>query len=100
MMYDVTLLPVAKQDLLGAADYLSQFYPSTTEKLLKNLRNKLSLLKEQPYIGAKYIPNPKYRRLIIGDYLAFYTIDEADKKIEICRILHGSRDVARYLTDS
>jgi len=99
MMYDVTILPGAKQNLLDVTEYLSQFYPSTAEKFLKNLHKKLSLLQEQPHIGAKYIPNPKYRKLVVGDYLAFYIVDEEHKKVEIYRVLRSSWDIERHLTD-
>jgi len=99
MEYDVKFLPTADQNLIEIDDYLSQFYPSTAAKFFEKLDKKLLLLKEQPFIGAKYIPNPKYRKLNVGDYLAFYTVDEENRKIEIYRILHGSWDMEQHLKD-
>ncbi|MCL2634589.1 MAG: type II toxin-antitoxin system RelE/ParE family toxin [Oscillospiraceae bacterium] len=99
MGYDVKFLPGADRDLIEIDDYLSQFYPSTAAIFFEKLDKKLLLLKEQPYIGAKYIPNPEYRKLNVGDYLTFYTVDEENRKIEIYRILHGSRDMRQHLED-
>lgn len=97
MKFDVTFLPGANQNLVKIDEYLSQFYPSTAVNFFEKLDKKLLLLEEQPYIGAKYIPNPKYRCLSVGDYLAFYIVDEANRKIEIYRVLHSSQDIVQYL---
>ena len=97
MEYDIRFLPGADQNLLEIDEYLSQFYPSTAAKFFEKLDKNLLLLKEQPYIGTKYIPNPKYRRLIVDDYLVFYIVDEAPRKVEIYRVLHGSRDIEQHL---
>ena len=98
MEYDVKFLPGADQNLLEIDEYLNKFYPSTAAKFFEKLDKKLLLLKTQPYIGVKYIPHPKYRRLIIGDYLAFYIVDEDNRNIEVYRILHGSQDMEQHLS--
>lgn len=92
MKYSIKFLPGANQNLLDIDEYLSQFYPNTSAKFFEMLDKKLLLLKEQPYMGAKYIPNPKYRRLGAGNYLVFCTVDDEKRKIEIYKILHSSRD--------
>ena len=97
MKYNVTFLPEANRNLLDIDEYLSRFYPSTAAKFFTKLDKKLLLLQEQPYIGAKYIPNQKYRRLVVDDYLAFYSIYEEKHEILIHRILHSSMDITRHL---
>jgi plasmid stabilization system protein ParE len=42
-----------------------------------------------------YENNPGYRKIVIGNYLVFYTVDEK-KTVEIHRILPGIRDLSRY----
>jgi toxin ParE1/3/4 len=36
-----------------------------------------------------------YRKMVVDDYLVFYVV--LDEAIEIHRILHGKRDIGRYL---
>jgi len=39
-----------------------------------------------------------YRRMIVGNYLIFFIVDEQNKLVEIERILYGRRDWANILT--
>ncbi len=36
-----------------------------------------------------------YRRMVVDDYLMFYTV--LDDTVEIHSVLHGKRDIGRYL---
>ena len=54
-------------------------------------------LKNNPYVCESFIDDPDYRRLVMGDHLVFYMVDEEKKMIEIHRVLHGSRDAKRHL---
>ena len=95
--YDITYLPGANRNLLEIDEYLSQFYPSTPAKFFSELDKKIQLLKDQPYMCPKYMHNEKYRRLIVGDYLLFYVVNDEDKEIVVHRILHGSQDITKLL---
>ena len=97
MEYRVEFLPGVDRNLEIIDEYLSQFYPSTAGKFFEKLDKMMLLLKDNPYIGAVYLPNPKYRKLGIGDYLAFYTVDEGKRLIEVYRVLHGAQDISQYL---
>ena len=97
MKYNLTYLPGANRNLLEIDEYLSQFYPSTPAKFFSELDEKIELLKEHPYMCPKYIYNEKYRRLVVGDYLLFYTVDDDNNEILIHRILHGSQDITQHL---
>ena len=68
------------------------------------LRNFLSLLKAKieclrkfPYTCPIYEDDPNYRKLVVGDYLVFYMVNEEDKTVEIHRIFHGSREIKKQL---
>ena len=97
MKYEVIFLPAADQNLCDIDEYLSQFYPSTAANFFARLDKQILLLQDMPYIGAVYIPRPKYRRLIVGDYLVFYVVDENSNTVEIRRVLHGSQDVVQFI---
>ncbi len=90
-------LPGADKNLQDIDDYLSLFYPTTPAKFFEELDKKLLILEENPYIGAVYLPNPKYRRIGVGDYLVFNIVCEDKQIIEIYRVLRGDMDIERHL---
>lgn len=97
MKYDIMFLPRADRNLIDINEYLSRFYPSTAAKFFEELDRKISLLREMPHIGQRYIHNEKYRRLLVYDYLVLYVVDESRQMIEIHRIFHGSQDIRQWM---
>ena len=97
MEFKVEFLPGADRNLITIDEYLSKFYPSTPVKFFSELDKKLQLLREQPYMCPKYLHNDKYRRLIVGDYLLFYIVNDEEQEIVIHRILHGSQDITKLI---
>ncbi|MFZ3101150.1 MAG: type II toxin-antitoxin system RelE/ParE family toxin [Desulfitobacteriaceae bacterium] len=97
-MRRIVMLPRAAQDLEDVVDYLSQFYATTA---LKQYDRIVSKIQELPHFPLKYEEYGaghyrfSYRRMIVYDYLVFYAV--LDDTIEIHRILHGKRDIGRYL---
>jgi len=77
--------------------YLSQFYPGTVKRFFGLLKMKIARLKSFPYSCPEYDDVPDYRKLVVGDYLVFYIINEDIKTVDIHRILHGSRDISKHL---
>ena len=97
MKYTVVFLPEARADSEEIRQYLSQYYESTVSNFFALLKERISYLKLNPSIAQSYADRPSYRRLVVDDYLVFYKVDEDRKLIGIHRILHGSRDVGRYI---
>jgi len=91
--YEVKLLSLAENDLDEICQYLSQFYPGTPGRFLDVLEKDFYHLSLSPKMFPKYEYNSEYRKVVIGDFLAFYKIDEANKQVYIYRILHGKRSV-------
>ena len=97
-MHRIVMLPLAVQDLEDITDYLSQFYASTAIKQYDRIIEKIN---DIPPFPNKYEEHGKghyhnnYRRMVVDDYLVFYVV--LDDVIEIHRILHGKRDIGRYL---
>jgi len=77
--------------------YLSQFYPGTLKKFFILLKKKTIRLKTFPYSCPEYEDVSDYRKLVVGDYLVFYIVNEDLKTVDIHRILHGSRDIRQHL---
>jgi plasmid stabilization system protein ParE len=77
--------------------YLSQYDESAVKRFFALLKKKIAILKDFPYSCPVYEDDPDYRKLVVGDYLVFYMVDEDAKTVEIHRIFHGSRDIKRHL---
>jgi len=91
MAYKIKYVASARQDMLDIALHLSRFYESTFPKFIARLDRSVARLVDMPYMGIAY---RNYRRLVVGDYLVFYQVDEAGRTIQIYRILHGAQDVS------
>jgi len=97
MKYKVVFLPEAMSDADEIRQYLSQYYSNTVRKFLDLLRKRIGTLRDNPHLAQAYPDRPSYRRLVVENYLVFYKVNEVTGIIEIHRILHGSRDISRYL---
>lgn len=50
-----------------------------------------------PFIVDERLSQIGYRKLIIKNYVIFFSIDELNKVVEVERILYGRRDWLRFL---
>ncbi|MDR1271562.1 MAG: type II toxin-antitoxin system RelE/ParE family toxin [Clostridiales Family XIII bacterium] len=95
-MYRLEYLPVAKQDMAGIARYISHLSnPAAAERLATEMIEAAERLKAFPYACPAYHPTRpllrEYRRLPVGNYLMFYSIDEAQKLITVVRVIYARR---------
>lgn len=97
-MRKIVMLPRAVQDLEDVIDYLSQFHANTAIKQYDRIVSKIQELPRYPEMYKEYGTGHyrfNYRKMVVDDYLVFYVV--LDEAIEIHRILHGKRDIGRYL---
>ena len=97
MKYSVRFSPYAKEDKEEIKTYLSRFYPETPRRFTALLKKHIANLKDNPYINPEYPENTNYRRMLVGNYIVFYKINDAEKQIDIYRILRASWDLPKYL---
>ena len=90
--YKLKFLPLASDDTNQIKRRLLQFYPGTVGKFMDELKKQVKLVKKSPYMFVAYERNPKYRKMIVLDYIAFYTVEDDKKLIQVYRILYGMRD--------
>nr|AGS51927.1 hypothetical protein [uncultured bacterium contig00002] len=45
----------------------------------------------------EYPENTDYRRMLVGNYMVFYKVNEAEKQIDIYRILRASWDIPKHV---
>ena len=88
-------LPVAVDDLVSIFDWIANDSPAKARAFVEKLDKRIGNLKTHPFLG--YVPrdeklkNSGYRILVIDSYLVFYML--RGKKVEIHRVLHGSRNL-------
>jgi toxin ParE1/3/4 len=97
LKYSVRFSPFAKEDKKDIKTYLSKFYPETPHRFIASLKEHINNLKNNPYIYPEYPENTEYRRMLVGNYIVFYKINDAEKRIDIYRILRATWDLPKYL---
>ena len=98
MKFRIKYLPDTVTDRDEIREYLSLYYESTVRNFFILLKEKIAKLKDFPYSCPVYEYDHDYRRLVVGDYLVFYIVNEDAKIVEIHRIFHSSRDIRRHLS--
>ena len=97
MTYKIKYLPLAVQDLNDVAWYLSGFYPKTASRALKEMRERITKLGDNPRMCELYRHDPAYRKMVVDQYLVFYQVNENTRTVEIHRVLRGSWNLPQYL---
>jgi len=102
-MYRLEYLPLAKQDIVDIAGYITIVLnnPSAAENLIEEMIEKADKLIDFPYINPIHtFIKPleyEYRKLIVKNYIMFYWVDEAEKKITIARVIYERRNYGEML---
>ena len=93
MKYRIKYLPTftADRDVIKA--HLSRFYIGTEKRFFTLVRKKVDRLKDFPLMYPVSEFDLNYRKMVIGDYLLFYIVNEDNKTVEIHRIFHGAQDI-------
>jgi len=99
MRYRISFLKYANRDIDTIEEYLSQFYESTVRNFFTELKKKVLLLENMPHMYPTYERDPFFRRIVLNDYLLFYSVDEEKKLVDIHHIFHHSKDIAQLMTD-
>ena len=96
--YDVRHSDPAIEDL---SDILRHFIevkkePQTALSLLDAIDEKVGSLSAMPHrcplVRDEFLRSLGYRLLVVGNYIAFFTIDESQRVVNIERVLYARRD--------
>lgn len=98
MMYEVHTGDEAHEAIRRAARFIAidQRAPENCKRWLETLWDRIDSLEEMPY---RFIVDPiqskragrEIRKMIFGDYLIFYTVDEDSRRVDIVGFRHGAR---------
>ncbi len=77
-------------DLKSVRDYITQDNPQAAQQVVQRIKDKVSLLREQPGMGRLgRVPNTKELLVDRTPFILPYRV--RDNKVEILRVLHTSR---------
>jgi len=102
-MYQLTFLPVAKQDMADIVRYISHELcnPAAAGNLADEMIEAAERLCNFPYINAVHqVVKPlkhEYRKLLVKNYIMFYWVDEEDKLVTIARVMYARRNYDTHL---
>lgn len=90
----IKISATAAEDLKGIWEYVSQLNEKAATKLLKEIKNRFILLRDNPFAGRgqdRYLLG--LRSFVVKGYFIFYL--PLGDGIEILRVLHSSRDIEK-----
>ena len=99
MKYKAKYLITAKHDREAIKVYLDQFSSTAAKKLFDRIRSRIEYVKENPYMCEVYKRRPQFRKMVVGDYLVFYKVNEDESMVEVHHIFHGMTDIEHHLHD-
>ena len=90
-MYVVIILEEAHEDLRSIVAYIAIANPRAAETLGRELLDDAMSLGSVPYRGSRVKNRPGLLKLIHGNYLIYYRIQEQKKAVEIVAFKHGAQ---------
>ena len=101
--YKVDISASAENDLRDIIRYISAQIsaPESALKMMDAIEEAVSGLMDMPQrcalVTDERLASIGYRKLIIKNYIALFTIDEKNKVVDVERILYARRDWLRIL---
>ena len=101
--YKILFTRTAYADLHGIYKYIREelLNINSAITIVSEIEERIDILKEFPLTGSPVqeaiLASMGYRKLIIHDYVALYTVDEQQKEVRIIRIIYGKRDYQELL---
>ena len=101
--YRVDISEPAENDLRDIVRYISaQLYtPITALKMMEMIEEAIAGLSDlplsRPLVVDDRLSSMGYRKLIIKNYIVFFTVNEKEKVVDVARILYARRDWLRIL---
>jgi len=72
----------------------------TVERFLRHVASRIAQLKDFPQLGKVCEYNPKFRRILVDEYVIFYRAMMREKVIRIEFIFHGTQNLPIILRES
>jgi len=92
-MYSVSHLPKAINDIFDIEEYLNQHSPVAADRFTETFDERTANLVNYPFLWPVYEKDSFFRKMVIDDYVLFYSVDETRSLVVIHRIFHYSRNI-------
>lgn len=102
-MYSLKMTPAAEDDLDGIYAYIAGvfFDPTAAERIILRIEGAIMSLRNYPcrceVSRDETLAMKGYRRLVVGNYVAIYFVDDASETVVIMRVFHGDMDYVKYV---
>ena len=96
--YKIEITAKAKRDLREIHTYVANNLKelAIADKLLDKIEAEIWTLRQMPQRHAlerdEQLKQRNLRKLIVGNYLVFYAVDERKKTVRVVRVLYARRD--------
>jgi toxin ParE1/3/4 len=90
-MYTVVFSKNADKDIINIVKHVAAENPQAAKKLGSNLLDLALSLDSMPYRGSKVKKRRGVLKLIHGNYLIYYRVNEKKRTVEILSFKHGAR---------
>jgi toxin ParE1/3/4 len=90
-MYTVIFSKSADKDIINIVKHVAAENPQAAKKLGSNLLDLALSLDSMPYRGSKVKKRRGVLKLVHGNYLIYYRVNENKRTVEILSFKHGAR---------
>lgn len=95
--YKVEYISTFNDDIIKATTFLDS-YPKKAARIFEKLDRDILLLRDNPKMYRVYQDFPIFRVIVVEDYLAFYTVCDKKRLVEVHRLLYGGMDIPNQLS--
>ncbi len=103
--YRCVLTEIAEADIEEAFEYISvdlsnpDAASAFADELEANLEEVCKAPKTGRLIENEYLKRDDVRRILVGNFIAYYLIDDEQKNIVVLRVVYGKRDQNKILKE-
>lgn len=103
MKYRIDLSEPAEKDLIDIVKYIASqlSVPMSAYHMMEMFEEAIASLSDSPQrcplIADERLSQLGYRKLIIKNYIVFFSVDEKNMVVDIERILYSRRDWLRFI---
>ena len=101
--YKLRIMPRAAVDLDSIFEYISNELaaPVAAHNLMEKIEASFLRLQDMPEscpaCQDDILKQKGYRKLVVKNYIALYTVNHADKTVTVMRVVHGRQEYAPYV---